>query len=336
MNTDYRSVTHTLSIQVVWCEKSCNLPPDLEQWSPHREFSGSHCLQKKPSSVLREKQPLNSTTQSRMCEVTSHISKQMTLQTGWFLIQQNIFLCMSNLITHRVAVRFVPRELDLPWLCGQSSRWKMTIRGLFLKHKVASLTFNHWLHWMSKAVSVSQFLTLTWTSRDPPHKSEPRPADLPNLDTHGHYSDQINYLYLNIYHNILKPQRCRWCSQTSRQSLRDPLSTLWDVFPKGGWHGHQDQEYWQCCFDHLYRLSGRWERDREGKRNHTTWPFSNFQTVWSQTEQLKSHQEWRETSTFPSLWEGKKVWHLVVPRWFCWLMELHLMAFRTPEICIYT
>lgn len=50
-----------------------------------------------------------------------------TLQTGWtgltgFLIQKNIILCMSNLITHRGAARFVLPELDLPWLCGQSSR----------------------------------------------------------------------------------------------------------------------------------------------------------------------------------------------------------------------
>lgn len=255
---------------------------------------------------------------------------------------EHFFLCMSNLI---IAVRFVPQELDLPWLCGQSSRWKMTIRGLFLKHKVASLTLNHRLHWMSKTVSVSQFLTLTWPSRDPPRKSEPRPADLPNLDTHGHYSDQIYYLYLNIYHNILKPQRCRWCSQTSRQSLRDPLSTLWAVFPKGGWHGHQDQEYWQCCFDHLYRLSGRWERDREGKRNHTTWPFSNFQTVWSQTEQIEITSGVERNLNFPFPMRRKKsltsrgskmilVAHGAPPHGFQDTWDLHLYLIWSYAYCL--
>lgn len=99
-----------------------------------------------------------------MCEVRSHISKQITHQTGWLLIQHLnlIFLCVSNLTVHIVANEVAPQELDLPWLWGQSSRWKMTIRGLFLKHKAASLTFQHQRQWTLIFFSNSHNCFLPW------------------------------------------------------------------------------------------------------------------------------------------------------------------------------
>lgn len=42
------------------------------------------------------------------------------------------------------------------------------------------------------------FRTVTWTSREPLHKSEPRSVDLPNLHKDGIYVDQKTSIFLSI------------------------------------------------------------------------------------------------------------------------------------------
>lgn len=147
---------------VVTCPTDTDWPSDWGRWSPHRGFSGSRCPRRQASWILQEDNHLfNSWARGRGapgCHIWG----------SWLN--------------------------DSPRLCGQSSRWKRTIRGLFLKHKSASFKWNHWLEW--KRVSVAGlFLTLISPSREPPHRSEPRSADRPNLDTHRHF--------LNIHHTAL-------------------------------------------------------------------------------------------------------------------------------------
>lgn len=94
--------------------------------------------------------------------------------------------------------------------------------------------------------------------------------------------------YLSHYTLVSVNQlwRCTWRSQTSGKSLRDPLASLRDVFPKGGGRGHQDQEYRQHRFDHLNRRTGTRGADK-GRGKHFF--FSNVQTAWSKKEQYQNH-----------------------------------------------
>lgn len=126
---------------------------------------------------------------------------------------------------------------DSPWLCGQSSRWKMTIRGLLLKGRVPLVSGFHQVTSTQDCRSPSP--TWTWTSREPLHRSEPRSADPPTLDRQGHHRDQNQY-----YPNKQQPKFSRESGimrQTSGQQLRDPPPGLWDVLPLSGRH-HQDQK----------------------------------------------------------------------------------------------
>lgn len=66
--------------------------------------------------------------------------------------------------------------------------------------------------------------------------SEPRSADLPNLD--GHATGQIRYPRQTQSSFSHESERME---QTSGQSLGDPLASLWDVFAISARH-HQDQE----------------------------------------------------------------------------------------------
>lgn len=108
----------------------------------------------------------------------------------------------------------------------------MTIRGLFLKHKSVSLTFYHQLQWRSMLevnphhCQSEQFLTLTWTSREPPRKSEPISADHPNLDNTAITDQWHTLVYLSIYHTVLYSQSF---SLRGANDAHRPLDRVWGI-----------------------------------------------------------------------------------------------------------
>lgn len=128
--------------EILWCRTHCrcffrseDIPLDWGWWSPHPELAGSQCSRQTPSSVLQEEQGLKYFMWGKLAPpIRTHrdvcVSVPHRQIHHWLLYQQMFDLWKGQ------------KDVVLPWLCGQSSRWKRTIRGLFLQTHIVCVTIH--------------------------------------------------------------------------------------------------------------------------------------------------------------------------------------------------
>lgn len=154
MNTGFRAAggCHTSNAHIkhfMWSEKTSNPPPDWWRRSPHRGLSGFPHPQRRSSSSLQEITHVNC---AQLRAATSDVTKS---NTNW---------------------------VSYPGCAGSPPGERSPSEACSLNITISNSEKQRWTNMFISGLEL--FLTLTWTSREPPHKSEPRSADHPTLDTH--------------------------------------------------------------------------------------------------------------------------------------------------------